>query len=54
MNFYSNNRRHEWLVRMKVDSSVNIGTKVLLGDVEFIQRKKWIEVAARVIAAATA
>lgn len=51
MNFYSNNRRHEWLVRMKVDSSVNIGTKVLLGDVEFIQRKKWMEAAARVIAA---
>ena len=40
--------RHEWLVRMKVEGAVNIGTKINFDNVEFIQRKKWIEAAARV------
>lgn len=42
------NIQHEWLVRLKVEGSVNIGTKVTFNDVSFIQRKKWIEASARI------
>ena len=48
---YSNNRSHEWLVRMRVEGSVNIGTKIEFQNVRFIQHKKWIEAATSVIAA---
>lgn len=48
MNPDISNTPYEWLVRMKVEGSVNIGTKVKFDNVEFIQRKKWMEVLARV------
>jgi len=48
MNSNPRSTHNEWLVRMKVEGSVSIGNKIKLSDVEFIQRKKWIEATARI------
>lgn len=51
MNSSSTSRHSEWLVRMRVEGSISIGNKIKLSNVEFIQRKKWIEATARISAA---
>jgi len=50
MNSNPRNTYSEWLVRMKVEGYISIGNKIKLGDVEFVQRKKWIEATARISA----
>jgi hypothetical protein len=44
------NMRHEWIVRMKAKGPINIGTRKVFDNINFIQRKKWIEAEARVTA----
>ncbi len=48
--FECNSKQHpsQWLVRMRVEGAVNIGKRISLSDVEFIQHRKWIEATAKI------